>query len=412
MNKQTILFIHQNFPGQFKHLAQALGKLGHNVIALSISGSNVLGVQHFKYGVSGRNTKGIHPLVLDMETKVIRGEACLRAMLQLKDKGVKPDLIVGHPGWGETLFCKLAFPNTPLLHFIEFYYKAIGGDSNFDPEFQANSMDMSIRVETKNLNNLAALQNMDFGLSPTQWQKSTMPAIYQPRTRVIFDGVDTQWIKPDHAAQFTLPGQNRTLTGQNEVVTFINRNMEPYRGYHQFMRALPKLLRDRPKAEVVIVGGDDVSYGSAPPKGTTWKQVFLDEVKDRIDLNRVHYTGRLAHSELLKLYQISSCHVYLTYPFVLSWSCVEALSAGCVVVGSDTEPVREFIRHGENGYLVDFFDPEALASQVSWVLGHPDKQQTIRQKARDSVVQGYDLTTVCLPEQLAYLERILHTRLQ
>lgn len=410
MSKRSILFIHQNFPGQFKHVSQALAEQGHLVAALAITGAQVPGVKMFQYKPKRGNTPKIHPWVMDMETKVIRGEACMHAMKALKEKGLKPDLIVSHPGWGESMFCKDVFPDTPLLNFIEFYYNAYGADSNFDPEFQNPDLGASAKVRAKNANNLLALDNMDWGLSPTEWQKSTVPDLYKPRIKVIFDGVDTDWIKPDDGAVYENAALGLKLDKSCEVVTFINRNMEPYRGYHQFMRALPKLMRERPKAQVVIVGGDEVSYGAAPPDGQTWKQIFLDEVKDAIDHTRLHYVGRVSHTDLLRLYQISSCHVYLTYPFVLSWSCVEAMAAGCAMVASDTQPVREFIQHGYNGHLVDFFDPDALASQVAGVLANPKAQLGLRANARKTVVDQYDLKKQCLPAQMRFLDRISATK--
>lgn len=405
--KHQILFVHQNFPGQFVHLSKFLASLGHEVISLSIHGNTVPGIKQFTYKPKRGNTQGVHPHLVDFETKAIRGEACMNAMLELKSRGLNPSLIVAHPGWGETLFCKNVFPNAKLLHFLEFFYKAEGGDGSFDPEFADLSVQAKARITLKNANNLMALHSMDFGLSPTHWQKSTMPDLYQPKIKVIFDGVDTDWLAPSDSARFQLPNGGPLLDQNSEVVTFINRNLEPYRGYHQFMRCLPGLMRSRPNAQIVIVGEDGVSYGAQPENGKTWRQIFLDEVKDEIDMTRVHYVGRIAHSDLLKLYQLSSCHVYLTYPFVLSWSCVEALAAGCVVVASDTQPVHEFIEHGVNGYLVDFFDPKALANQVVDVLKHRSQQKMISQTARRWATERYDLKTVCLPEQVRYVQRIL-----
>jgi len=287
---------------------------------------------------------------------------------------------------------------------LEFHYSANGLDVGFDPEFGGNTLASDARVRSKNASRLLVLDDMDWGLCPTEFQRSTLPAVYQSRTSVIFDGIDTQQVRPDSTAQITLGG--RELRAGDEIITFVNRNLEPYRGYHRFMRALPDILRKRPKAVAVIVGGDGVSYGAAAPAGTSWKQIFLDEVRDQLDLSRVIFTGRMSYTDYLRVLQVSACHVYLTYPFVLGWSCVEALAAGALVVGSDTAPVREVIQHGHNGLLIDFFDAQSLADTVVDVLTQPLQFTALRQTARTQAVQRCDLAKVCLPEQLQLLQRL------
>ena len=230
-----------------------------------------------------------------------------------------------------------------------------------------------------------------------------MPEAYQEGISVIFDGIDTQVVKPDPQAVFIFG--DRSFSVGDEVITFINRNLEPQRGYHIFMRALPEILRRRPNAVALIVGEDGVSYGLPPANGNSWKQIFLDEVKNRLDLSRVFSLGRIAYVEYLRLLQISACHVYLTYPFVLGWSCIEAMSAGCLVVGSATPPVQEVIEHDKNGLLVDFFDVDALADTVADCLARPVHYAHLRTAARQTVVTRYDLNTVCLPAQMRFVER-------
>jgi glycosyltransferase involved in cell wall biosynthesis len=249
-----------------------------------------------------------------------------------------------------------------------------------------------------------ALDSMDWGMAPTHFQHSVMPRVYQNRISVVFDGIDTNVVCPDAVATLTLPG--KTLRAGDEVLTFINRNLEPYRGYHRFMRALPRILRKRPKATVLIVGGDDVSYGAAAPPGKTWKQMFFDEVKDQIDVSRVHFLGRVPYATYLRVLQVSACHVYFSYPFVLGWSCIEAMSAGCLVVGSATAPVQEVIAHEKNGLLVDFFDTDVLADNVVDALARPALYEHLRQAARATAVSRYDLATICLPQQLQLIDQL------
>jgi glycosyltransferase involved in cell wall biosynthesis len=398
-----ILFIHQNFPGQYKYLAPALARSGHEVVALGMAPpSGLAGVRYVRYGVKRANSPEIHPWVRDMETKVIRGQACLDAAIQLDASGFRPDLICAHPGWGEPLFLKQLWPQAPQLHYLEFFYNSQGQDSGFDPEFGSWGIGDQARLATKNANNLLNLHNMDAGICPTHWQHSTLPKIYQPRISVIHDGIDTQRLQPQHDAPLNLAddqGKALRLTQHETLITYVARNLEPYRGYHQFMRALPRILRACPNARVVIVGGDGVSYGAAPPKGS-WKSHFANEMRGLLDWTRVHYVGRLPYAQLVAVLQRSHAHVYLTYPFVLSWSMLEAMSVGAPVIASDTAPVREVITHGENGWLVDFFDPKALADQVIEVVHNPEKQQAIRRAARALMVQRYDLRTHCLPAQL------------
>lgn len=398
-----VLFIHQNFPAQFCHLAPALAGAGHEVRALAIQPRSTLpGVVNLTYTVERSSTKGIHPWAIDFESKTIRAEGAARKMIELRSTGFTPDIVVGHPGWGETWLVKDVWPKAPLLAFQEFYY---GADTSFDPEFIPSSEESRWRTRIKNANILVGLETMDWGLSPTEWQKAQFPQHHRDRISVVFDGINTDAIRPNPATSLAIGNPRVTLRCGDEVVLFVSRNLEPYRGYHSFMRALPTLFALRPSARIIIVGGDERGYGSVPERGT-WRQQFLDEVRGSIDHSRVHFIGRVTHEVLVALYQVAACHVYLTYPFVLSWSMLESMSAGGLVVGSRTPPVEELIRHGENGLLVDFFDPEAIAHQVAEVLATPERHRVLREAARRTIVDGYDLKRICLPKQLELVEAL------
>jgi len=408
-----ILFIHQNFPGQFKYLAQKLLSQGNEVRAVAIDPGHSAGVKVSQYQPSVGSSKHIHPLAVEFETKAIRGQACANKMLELSKLGFYPDLIIGHPGWGEMLFAREIYPKAKQIHFIEFYYKAFGADVDFDPEFLNSSLEERERIYIKNSHLALSMLEMDWGYTPTQWQKSLIPRIFQNKVDVIFDGINTDMVRPKLAGEkiaFKVGmanGSSRIIDQNDEVLTFVNRNLEPYRGYHSFMRALPEIQKQRPKAITLIVGGEGVSYGSKPPPGKTWKNIFLDEVKAEIDSSRVIFLGNIAYDQYIKLLQITKCHVYLTYPFVLSWSCLEAMACEALVVGSKTAPVEEVIVDGENGFLVDFFSIENIANTVADVLKNQDQYRDIRKAARRTIMERYDLYKVSIPSQLAMIDRVM-----
>ena len=403
-----ILLLHQNFPGQFVHLAPALVRLGHQVVALGVIRSKIdmPGVRYLRHQPELPESRPASASLAahgDLESKICRGESALQAMLALHQEGFRPDVVFAHPGWGEALFVKNLFPATRLLMYAEYYYGSPQGDTAFDPEFSKPSLRQRQRNTLKNTHLLHALSECDHALSPTHFQRSQHPAWAQPKISVVHDGIDTPRFCPDPAARVTLQSAGITLSAGDEVVTFVARQLEPYRGYHTFMRSLPLLQKLRPQARIVVVGGDGVSYGSPPPQGQTWKNIFHAEVRAELDPSRIHFVGRVPHGVLTQLLQISATHVYLTYPFVLSWSLLEAMSIGCLVVASDTAPVREVIEHGRNGLLTDFFDPAALARTVTHALSQPAAMTPLRVAARQTIVDRYDLQSHCLPRQLDFV---------
>ena len=407
-----ILFIHQNFPGQYKHLAPALAAQGHTCVALTLrvkERQQWRGVTILPYEVRRRQGKGIHPWVQDFDTKVIRAEACYHAAVALREKGFTPDIIVGHPGWGETLFLRDVWPNARIGLYCELYHLSGPEHVGFDPEFQPKVGESEkLRIRMKNLNNLSHLPVCDMGVSPTQFQANTFPEAYRNKISVIHDGIDTNHVVPNEAVQFTLP-DGSVVTRDDEIITFVNRNLEPYRGYHIFMRALPRLLKERPKAKVLIVGGDEVSYGARPKGDQSWKQIFIDEVRGRISTpnwERVHFLGKIPYTNFIELLQLTRVHVYLTYPFVLSWSLFEAMSAQAAIVASDTGPLKEAITHGKTGQLVDFFDADALIQEVCTLMEDADLRAELGQAARAQMVANYDLQSICLPRQLEWIDQL------
>lgn len=415
----NILFIHQNFPGQFKFLAPALARQGHKVLAMTMQKSEAKqwqGVTLVPYTASKGTTPNVHPWVSDFETKVIRSEACFKAALHLKAGGFHPDVIIAHHGWGESLFIKEVWPQAKLAIYCEFFYHPLGADVGFDPEFPPSDPGDACRLRLKNLNNLLHFEVADSGLSPTHWQASTFPEAFCRKITVVHDGIDTEAVAPNTGVELTLKkanGQELRMTRKDEIITFVNRNLEPYRGYHVFMRSLPELLKRRPHAQVLIVGSDDVSYGARPTiaqnGGTKWKDIYANEVRPKIgdaDWQRVHFLGHLPYKYFIPLLQLSSVHVYLTYPFVLSWSLLEAMSAGCAIVASDTQPLHEAIQHNQTGRLVNFFDTYSLTLEICTLLDNPAERGRLGANARQFAQETYDLQNVCLPKQLAWVESL------
>jgi glycosyltransferase involved in cell wall biosynthesis len=403
----NILFVHQNFPGQYRHLAGRLAATpGNQVVFITQRvGIALPGVRTLVYKPQRKTTERLHHYLRDTEAGILNAQAVARAALDLKRHGFVPDLMVGHNGWGEIWYLKDVFPQTPLLGYFEFFYRLTGGDVGFDPG-EKKSVDTAPRLRTKNLGNLLGLQAADCGQCPTEWQKSTYPSLYRSKLRVVHEGIDSGLAVPDAQARLRVPGGEMELAAGDEVLTYAARNLEPYRGFPSFMRSLPAILAARPRAQVLIVGGDEVSYGAHLPEGRCYRQDLLDELGDSLDARRVHFLGKLPYPVFLKVLQVSRAHVYLTYPFVLSWSMLEAMAAGCLVVASRTAPVEEVIRDGENGVLVDFFSPADIAAQVIAALAEPAHFAPVRVRARQHIVDRYDLRRICLPAQLNLIAQL------
>lgn len=407
------LFLHQNFPAQFRHLAAHFAAdPAHRVVAIGEAGNlkRASGmhprIELRSYPAPQAAGRATHPYLGAYEAAIRRGQEVVRIGQQLAAEGFQPDQILAHPGWGESLFLREVFPDARIVLYAEYYYQAMGADVGFDPEFPS-SADDAFRIRIKNSTQWMSIEHADLLIAPTRWQMSRFPDLVRDRIQVVHDGIDTDRVAPDPRVGVKLVNAGVSLGFDDEIVTYVARNLEPYRGFHIFMRALPLLLKLRPRARVLIVGGDQVSYGSKPASGKTWRQTMVDEVRGQVDGGRVHFLGRIPYAEYLRLLQISTVHAYLSYPFVLSWSLLEAMSAGCMVVGSRTAPVEEVIRDGENGWLTDFFDHQALAERLAMAIEQRDDLASIRAAARSTIVEHFDLRRHCLPRQLALLQGLV-----
>jgi glycosyltransferase involved in cell wall biosynthesis len=400
------LFIHQNFPGQYAHAAPALAER-HGVTVFGVGekpGYTAPGVNYVAYGAPKGAGEATHRYLRPLEAATRRGQHLANRLVQLRDKGLKPDIIVCHPGWGEGLFLKDVFPQARTLFYWEFYYASTGQDLGFDPA-QGVTLDDAARVRVLNATQLISLQGADWGVSPTRWQWSRYPAWARRRISCLHEGVDSQRCAPRADAVFRTP-EGREFRRGDPVISYVARNLEPYRGFPTFMHALARIQRERPDLHAVVVGGNEVSYGKKPEGAESWKAKLLAELDGQLDLSRIHFTGRVPHDALHELFRVTQAHIYLTYPFVLSWSLLEAMACGALIIGSDTPPVAEAITHGQNGLLVPFFEPDTLARTVLATLADRDRHEPLAQAARASVIARYDLKTVCLPRQLDLIEKL------
>lgn len=380
-----ILFLHDNFPAQFGPIGEYLAAKGWE----AVFGTARKDVRHptiktFNYAPHREITKGVHPYAGTFEKAVINGQAVARACFELKRKGYSPDVMVAHSGWGPGMFLKDVWPDARYVGYFEWYYQPNGADVAFMNE-APQSDDELCRTRSRNAPILADLAACDIGIVPTEWQRAQFPELFKERLVAMHDGILTDTYAPAPGATLKLEGLD--LSGSNEIVTYVARGMEPYRGFPEFMAAMEIVMKRRPGAHVVIVGEDRVAYGKKLGEGDSFKKRALES--GQYDMKRLHFTGLLPRPAYLKVLQASSVHVYLTVPFVLSWSMMEAMSTGCLVVGSDTEPVRELIADGVNGRLAPFRAPEKIADVVCDVLERQEAHAVMRKAARDTILKTY-----------------------
>ena len=394
-----LLFLHNNFPAQFGNVARHLSNRGHDVTFGTRWKGNPPGwLRMVRFEPHRRVRREQHPYLSFVESAVLNGQALARVGWRMKEEGYSPDLVVAHSGWGPGLYVRDIWPDAKFVGYFEWYYHPRGADAGFlDPV----TRDDEHRIRTRNAAILLDLAACNWGLVPTAFQASRFPESLRRKLSVQHDGVDTDYFAPRAGRRLTLPDLD--LSGADELVTYVARGMEPYRGFPQAMAAFAEVQKRRPRAHVVIVGEDRVAYGRRLPGGDTYRRKMLRELD--LDPDRLHFTGRLARDRYREVLLASSVHVYLTIPFVLSWSMIEAMSAGCMLVASDTEPVREVVRDGENGRLVEFFDTDGLADRICEALERPDDFAHLREGARRTAVERYAASTL-VPRRARLLEAV------
>lgn len=405
-----VLFLHNNFPAQYRYVATALAADPANQVVFGTQNpeGSLPNVRKMMHKASRTPHASTHHYVRNYEEAVLNGQAVFRAGLELKRSGFEPDIVCGHSGWGPTLFVKDLWPRTKLLPYFEWFYRARGSDADF---LEPNSIteDDACRIRARNAPILTDLAQCEAGICPTEFQRSQFPDLFKQKLIRLFDGIDTNFFTPEPTEKLVLPEQNLDLSEVGEIVTYATRGMEPYRGFPQFMRAAAILHERRPNLHVVVTGTDRVAYGRQLPKGQTWKQTMLAELEGRLDLSRLHFTGSLPYGKYRQVLRASSAHVYMTVPFVLSWSLMESLASGCLVIASDTAPIHEVIQEGVTGLLADFFSPEKVADRVEEALDDRPRMAKIRANAREFVMQNYALSKL-LPQHINLIRDVAAVR--
>lgn len=402
---RRVLFVHNGTTGRFNFLAQALRARGWTGALINgTGGSDLPGFETVEISPR-RFQRPADSLFLVNDKALAAGRLVAEAAVKLRSEGFVPDLIIGHSGWGEMLFLREVFPDAPQIQLAEYYYRTKGADVGFDAQFDRPSLARDIRLHANNAFLTLSLSEADRIVTPTRFQADLFPPMLRSRVRVIHEGVDTRTtrLRPEAVVQL----RATTLRRGQPIVTFINRYFEPMRGFHIFMRALPRLLHSNPDVHVLLIGSTEPKgYGAKLAVGS-WYDRMMQEVGGAIDTRRVHFTGPLGYDELIACLSVSSAHVYLTYPFVLSWSLLDAMACECLVVGSDTAPVREVIEHGRNGILTDFFDHAALADRLTDVLSRPAAYDAMRRAARQTMCMEFDRGSLCEPAWLDLVDEVL-----
>ncbi|MFL4469161.1 glycosyltransferase family 4 protein [Tateyamaria armeniaca] len=404
-----LLFVHQNMPGQYRELVQWLAAQGgHEIVFLTqrLNAPKITGVRTVVYKTHHKPGEDAYALSKTWETAAGNGFGAVTALRKIMAEGFTPDIVIGHVGWGEMSFFREVLPKTPMIGFFEYFYSVRGGPVGFDPKDEVSDHAPYI-MHGHNVVPLLNIEAVDVGHSPTIWQRDRFPASFHDKIYVCHDGIRTDKLVPDAKASVTLGRIGRPLTAEDEIVTYMARNLETTRGFHQFMRALPSIQKARPNARILVIGGNDASYGGKSKHPGGLRGQMETEVGHLLDWDRLHFLGQVPYKNYQQIIQISACHIYLTMPFVLSWSLLEAMSMQATIVASDVAPVREVMTHGETGQLVDFFDPEALAAQVVEILARPADFAHLGPAARQHVVDNYDFLTVCLPEHIRQMNALV-----
>lgn len=382
-----ILFSHQNFPAQFGEFAIYLARAGWDVTFATAAehARPVGGVRILRMKPHREPAEGVHRFAMGLEKAAINGQAFANAAIAAKRQGYAPDVVVAHAAWGSGMFAKSVWPGTRYVPYAEWFYGYPYIDA-LEPHDPAREEDGRAHALSRNAPILLDLVQADMVQCPSRFQADQFPDHLKQRITVLPDGVDT--IKHAPAEMPALPQSASDVPPDAEVVTYATRGMEPHRGFPEFMRAVALLQASRPRLHAVIGGEDRVAYGRQLPEGDSWKKRMLAELD--LDESRLHFTGLLTRADYVRLLQSSHAHVYLTVPFVLSWSFLEAMSTGCAIVASDVAPVREAADHEVEARLVDHRNVESLAAAIAGLLDDREAARRLGQAARARILRDHD----------------------
>jgi glycosyltransferase involved in cell wall biosynthesis len=306
-------------------------------------------------------------------------EACQAAQLD-------PSVIIAHSGFGSSVFLRELY-SCPIINLFEYFYHARHNDMGFRPDFPSSELDR-LRTHGRNAMILMDLNACTRGYAPTAWQKSLFPAEWSSKLDVLHDGIEMdQWTRRSVPRRIA----DKAIDQDTRIVTYVARGLESMRGFDIFMRVANRIAREMPNVLFVVVGSDRVCYGNDLNhiKTKTFREHVIQTVGP--DLSRFRFLGMVPRTTLVDLWSLSDLHLYLTVPFVLSWSLLNALACECPVLASDVAPVREIIRHGETGLLADFFDVDGLANQALAVLQDPASYRALGQAGRRLIDAEYSL---------------------
>jgi glycosyltransferase involved in cell wall biosynthesis len=394
-----VLFVHQNYPAQFGHIASYLAqRKGYRCTFLSQQPPGKNGaIERIQYQLKGGATAQTHYCSRTFENAIWHSHGLYEALDARPD--IKPDLIVAHSGFLSTIFLRELY-DCPMVNYFEYYYRTRGADMDFRPDFPYPAINR-LRARARNAVALMDLENCDAAYSPTRWQRSLFPRFFQDKIRTIFDGIDTTIWRPLAGGPRRIG--DRVIPEGTRIVTYVSRGLESLRGFDIFMQAAKRICQRRSDVIFFVVGEDRVCYGGDEEfiGKKSFKQWVLE--RDDYDLSRFVFTGPVPIGTLVQLFALSDLHIYLTVPFVLSWSLLDALACGTTVLASGTPPVREVIEHGKNGLLVDFFDTDGMADLACQVLDRPQEYKHLGRSGVEMIQTRYSMD-VCLPRMLALYE--------
>jgi len=380
-----LLLIHQNFPGQFRQLAPYLEAQGHELVAIC-SHQRPVALQGTVLRYTEPTKANALPFGADLWHEGLQRAAAVARLCELlQQQGWRPDRILAHSGWGETLAIAEVWPDVPQILWPELWVHPEHGGHGHDPRMRLPGLEEQLQQLGRNCLTRAALDQAAAWVLPTRHQANSFPQRFQDgRLHVIHEGIDTTLACPKPSVTYQVRGI--TISRETPTITFVNRNLERLRGFDLFVRALPRILRQHPTVRVLIVGDNDRGYGGGPAGDKPLRQQLLDELGSELDLERIHFLGRIPHPQLIALLQASWVHVYLSYPFVLGWSLLEAMACGCCVVGSAGMPVDEVIRNGVEGVLVPITHERLLAQAVLGCLADGGRRDQFGRAARQAAL--------------------------